>query len=120
MQTEVCIRIINEKMNKIFLVRWVFDVPAIIAFGFRRYERNSKSPFLRPPVPWLAFRRVQASLHGQTGVNGVVVSFPLRSLRAGLEAHTKSSHKQGTRKAWQGFSCNKIEQKISCASRVVI
>ena len=35
MQTDVCIRIINEKMNKNFLVRWVFDVPAIIAFGFR-------------------------------------------------------------------------------------
>ena len=34
MQTDVCIRIINEKMNKKFLVRWVFDVPAIIAFGF--------------------------------------------------------------------------------------
>ena len=25
-------------MNKKFLVRWVFDVPAIIAFGFRKYE----------------------------------------------------------------------------------
>ena len=34
MQTDVCIRIINEKMNKKFLVRWVFDVPTIIAFGF--------------------------------------------------------------------------------------
>ena len=34
MQTDVCIRIINEKMNIKFLVRWVFDVPAIIAFGF--------------------------------------------------------------------------------------
>ena len=38
MQTDVCIRIINEKMNIKFLVRWVFDVPAIIAFGFRKYE----------------------------------------------------------------------------------
>ena len=37
MQTDVCIRIINEKMNIKFLVRWVFDVPAIIAFGFSRY-----------------------------------------------------------------------------------
>ena len=36
MQTDVCIRIINEKMNIKFLVRWVFDVPAIIAFGFNR------------------------------------------------------------------------------------
>ena len=34
MQTDVWIRIINEKMNKKILVRWVFDVPAIIAFGF--------------------------------------------------------------------------------------
>ena len=34
MQTDVCIRIIIEKMNIKFLVRWVFDVPAIIAFGF--------------------------------------------------------------------------------------
>ena len=34
MQTDVCIRIINEKMNIKILVRWVFDVPAIIAFGF--------------------------------------------------------------------------------------
>ena len=43
MQTDVCIRIINEKMNKNFLVRWVFDVPAIIAFGF-----SSKSSKIQP------------------------------------------------------------------------
>ena len=31
-------------MNKKFLVRWVFDVPAIIAFGFSRMkdENNKK------------------------------------------------------------------------------
>ena len=41
MQTDVCIRIINEKMNKKFLVRWVFDVPAIIAFGFSWWKNKS-------------------------------------------------------------------------------
>ena len=52
MQTDVCIRIINEKMNIKFLVRWVFDVPAIIAFGFsvalklsKRSHRDGKIPY---------------------------------------------------------------------------
>ena len=43
MQTDVCIRIINEKMNKKFLVRWVFDVPAIIAFGFSSLDENTQN-----------------------------------------------------------------------------
>ena len=41
MQTDVCIRIINEKINIKFLVRWVFDVTAIIAFGFRLCQQSS-------------------------------------------------------------------------------
>ena len=43
MQTDVCIRIINEKMNIKILVRWVFDVPAIIAFGFSGAKRGSSA-----------------------------------------------------------------------------
>ena len=40
MQTDVCIIIINEKMNIKFLVRWVLDVPAIIAFGFNCHSTD--------------------------------------------------------------------------------
>ena len=34
MQTDVCIRIINEKMNKIIWIAGFSVIPAIIAFGF--------------------------------------------------------------------------------------
>ena len=36
MQTDVYIKIINEKMNIKFLVCWILVIPAIIAFGFRQ------------------------------------------------------------------------------------
>ena len=50
MQTDVCIRIINEKMNKKILVRWVFDVPAIIAFGFSMVTGISISGLFNPKI----------------------------------------------------------------------
>ena len=36
MQTDVYIKIINEKMDIKFLVCWILVIPAIIAFGFRQ------------------------------------------------------------------------------------
>ena len=36
MQTDVYIKIINEKMNIKFLVCWILVGPAIIAFGFNQ------------------------------------------------------------------------------------
>ena len=46
MQTDVCIRIINEKMNIKFLVCWIFGGPAIIAFGFRSRQKMFEFVFV--------------------------------------------------------------------------
>ena len=46
MRTDVYIKIINEKMNKNFLIRWILVIPAIIAFGFTHIN---KIPYLWHP-----------------------------------------------------------------------